>query len=569
MAHPQMGMPSRPTSADVARDGLDVDKMSREPDRLDRRERMECMLFHGRHRPSTAASQFAPLPPGHRRTRGVVPIDGHMGYGGQIFWNQNAQPPMHMHHQYSQYSQPPMHHQHGQYGQPLMHHQYAAAATWQPAPIRPPLGFPLQERQATTGDSLVLRRTERTLAGRYHQLLLQHRTRLVHGPGLFCGPTMNVWPPPPPGYAYNTYSHHPHAWKEQVPPSSHYYGGERMGFDDAYDGYRRAHPIEYEYEDANSLHHEGFAQPSAADLAPVPEHVPPAARADDDFESSPPPAPPPSTARPPRKGSKIHAATPELLAQFLRAFDCIDADDPEHQARRREMFERFDTNGNGYISLAECGAGILLALSAVVRREATSLYHRYYRSYIRAFNDAKDAAKARAGHTMDDDYVTRSEFRLLLVYLQIYATWYEVFAHIIDTDGAPTAAARRDQLDHLRIEADHRMVREEWEAALPKVTHAGATWAPFLRLASARAADFDAMDSNRGGYVDFREFCEWIEQAEKSEGTAFGRELGVNEPTDQPAYNPDAASGPAPKEFSAGSAHAKDAHIERMRVARR
>lgn len=115
---------------------------------------------------------------------------------------------------------------------------------------------------------------------------------------------------------------------------------------------------------------------------------------------------------------------PTALSQFLRAFDgCTDAEDAEHAARRRDMFTRFDTNANGYISLAECGAGILLSLSRVAGRDATSLYHRYYRSYIRAFNDAKDAAVARAGHALDDDYVTKTEFRLLLRYLCVYATW--------------------------------------------------------------------------------------------------------------------------------------------------
>ena len=41
----------------------------------------------------------------------------------------------------------------------------------------------------------------------------------------------------------------------------------------------------------------------------------------------------------------------------------------------------------------------------------------YYRSYIRAFNDAKDASPAVG--EKDDDYVTKSEFRYLIVYLGI------------------------------------------------------------------------------------------------------------------------------------------------------
>ena len=48
--------------------------------------------------------------------------------------------------------------------------------------------------------------------------------------------------------------------------------------------------------------------------------------------------------------------------------------------------------------------------------------------------NAKDAAKAKRKD--DDDYVTRSEFRLLVRYLGIYATWYEVFMAVDGgTDG--------------------------------------------------------------------------------------------------------------------------------------
>ena len=85
------------------------------------------------------------------------------------------------------------------------------------------------------------------------------------------------------------------------------------------------------------------------------------------------------------------------------------------------------------------------ALANMWGKEAHSIHKRYYRSYIRAFNDAKDASPARKGHEEDDDYVTQSEFRLLLVYLEIYATWYEVFMGI---DGGT---------EGITIEDDHRL----------------------------------------------------------------------------------------------------------------
>ena len=76
-------------------------------------------------------------------------------------------------------------------------------------------------------------------------------------------------------------------------------------------------------------------------------------------------------------------------------------------------------------SYRQVGAGVMGTLANQHRKEALSIYHRFYRSYIRAFADAKDAAPSRGEHGPldDDDFVTRSEFRLLLRYLGIYATW--------------------------------------------------------------------------------------------------------------------------------------------------
>lgn len=180
------------------------------------------------------------------------------------------------------------------------------------------------------------------------------------------------------------------------------------------------------------------------------------------------------------------------------------------------------------------------------------------RSYIRAFSDAKVAAPPR--HDQDDDYVTHPEFRLLLVYLGLYATWYEVFMTIdggtegitveddhrlsVRTQPRPAAPTSSTQpcvsiawltgasLILVRTCGCVRVQRDEWVAALPYVREAGETWANSLALRNAVAEDFDSMDQNGGGYIDLQEFCEWAEQAEKTAGTEQGRDLGVNEPAD-------------------------------------
>ena len=126
-----------------------------------------------------------------------------------------------------------------------------------------------------------------------------------------------------------------------------------------------------------------------------------------------------------------------------------------------------------------------------------------------------------------------------------------------------------DRLDIIRIEADHRVQREEWERAVDKVRQAGCTWAPYVRLRDVTLEDFDAIDSNAGGYVDFREFCEWIEAGEKAAGTSAGVDLGVNEPVDKPRYKDEPPGGaPVPKQFSKGSKKSADLHLARMRAGR-
>ena len=92
------------------------------------------------------------------------------------------------------------------------------------------------------------------------------------------------------------------------------------------------------------------------------------------------------------------------------------------------MFERFDPNGNGYLSLAEVDKGLheSLGLEGVYNCKP---------AIIRAFNAAKGLKKGGSGH--DDDFVTKVEFRMLLVYLKQYFELFQIF------DGIDTGNDRR------------------------------------------------------------------------------------------------------------------------------
>ena len=113
----------------------------------------------------------------------------------------------------------------------------------------------------------------------------------------------------------------------------------------------------------------------------------------------------------------------------------------------------------------------------------------------------------------------------LLAGLAAGGTWIDNSTNELVAQGK----VKRDTLDEKPIETDNRIQRDEWEKALPMTRAAGESWAPFINLRNASAADFDVIDKNRGGHISFPEFCEWLEAAEIEAGTPFGLDLGVGE----------------------------------------
>jgi len=73
------------------------------------------------------------------------------------------------------------------------------------------------------------------------------------------------------------------------------------------------------------------------------------------------------------------------------------------------LFSSFDPNSNGYLSLAEVDKGIRDALN----------FKKLFNSkkvIMRAFQVAKTSLKAKSKY--GDDYVSKAEFRNLLIYLR-------------------------------------------------------------------------------------------------------------------------------------------------------
>eukprot|EP01012_Entosiphon_sulcatum_P016806 TRINITY_DN2168_c0_g1_i1.p1 TRINITY_DN2168_c0_g1~~TRINITY_DN2168_c0_g1_i1.p1 ORF type:complete len:443 (-),score=92.95 TRINITY_DN2168_c0_g1_i1:126-1454(-) len=148
---------------------------------------------------------------------------------------------------------------------------------------------------------------------------------------------------------------------------------------------------------------------------------------------------------------------------------------PEEKNTRDRLFRDFDPNGNGYLSLAEVDKGLrdILRIDSIFNCKP---------AIMRAFQAAKKAnpeSRARLG----GDYVTRSEFRLLLVYLRRY---FELFV----------------MFEGMDANSDRRLTSEEFAAAAQKVEAWGIkTFYPELH--------FKNIDKNGGGMILFDEFAEW------------------------------------------------------------
>ena len=82
----------------------------------------------------------------------------------------------------------------------------------------------------------------------------------------------------------------------------------------------------------------------------------------------------------------------------------------DHKAKRSEIFNRFDENGTGYLSLAEVDKGC---------RDVLGLYDIFEckKVIMRAFQAAKSVSSSK--NDRGPDYVEKVEFRLLLVYLRL------------------------------------------------------------------------------------------------------------------------------------------------------
>merc|ERR1712018_711495 len=93
----------------------------------------------------------------------------------------------------------------------------------------------------------------------------------------------------------------------------------------------------------------------------------------------------------------------------------------EEKAKRRELFNQFDPNGNGYLSLAETDKGMRDVLQSDELFDCKQAVNR-------AFHFAKTKSQGESKH--GDDFLEFREFRLFLATLRQYFEYYQAFARI-------------------------------------------------------------------------------------------------------------------------------------------
>jgi len=149
---------------------------------------------------------------------------------------------------------------------------------------------------------------------------------------------------------------------------------------------------------------------------------------------------------------------------------------PEEKAKRRELFNQFDPNGNGYLSLAETDKAMRDVLQSDELFDCKQAVNR-------SFHFAKN--KSQGDNKYGDDLLEFREFRLFLQTLRQFFEYYQAFERIDTGD-------------------DNRVSKEEFTS--DKIKDALEKWVgPIEDL----EAEFEAIDTNSGGQILFTEFVDW------------------------------------------------------------
>lgn len=147
---------------------------------------------------------------------------------------------------------------------------------------------------------------------------------------------------------------------------------------------------------------------------------------------------------------------------------------PEAMKKRSEIFDKFDINKNGLLTLRECDLGVKNVLNLPEIAEAKPVI-------FKAFEAAKGISKNC--YDPSKNFVEKNEFRYFLCYLRQYFEYYQMFSQI-------------NSNSNLSISY------EEFCLAIPLIEKWG------YKVKDPKKS-FEEMDEDKSGLVRFNEFCSW------------------------------------------------------------
>jgi len=149
----------------------------------------------------------------------------------------------------------------------------------------------------------------------------------------------------------------------------------------------------------------------------------------------------------------------------------------DQKAKRKEIFDKFDVNSNGYLSLAEVDKAVRDVLACDDLFDCKDAVNA-------SFHYAKKASPGESKH--GDDFIEFREFRLFFQTLRQYFEYYQAFSRLDTGD-------------------DNKVSKEEFCSESAKASVA--KWVK--EVPEDWEAEFDKIDTNKGGQILFKEFVEW------------------------------------------------------------
>merc|ERR1711953_1393840 len=144
--------------------------------------------------------------------------------------------------------------------------------------------------------------------------------------------------------------------------------------------------------------------------------------------------------------------------------------------KRKSLWEQFDVNGNGFLSLAEVTKGIRDVIAVDELFDAIPAINR-------SFHHVKNVSKTPNEH--GPNFIEFREFRLFLQTLRQYFEYYQAF-------------------DRLDSGDDRRVDKEEFTSEKMK-----STLEKWVGPIEDLEAEFAKIDKNGGGQILFGEFVDW------------------------------------------------------------